>query len=490
VVTHGTAEGSTPTPKKIEATRPVDRRRWALLIPIGKHDDATLSPAPRADANAALVREMLVKRHRVPADQSVTLADESFIRLEQGIPAFLQKIPEDGQLVVYIAGQAFLDPDGLAYLAPRDFNGRRTSATGLPLAWLMEQLDACKAREKVLLLDVGPATATADAAVQPTAAELIDRLQSGPKPVLLKTFTTIAATRRGQRDRGMTGGEHGRFAWFVAQGYSGLADKNRDNRLEVTELFEYVQQQLADAGSGSDAQTPTLILPNSVPPPRISAEGKEAVRNILANLGRSKVDPLALAEEYEKAAAKVGQNPEARLAYALVLYRQRKLDEAVRALDEVRLSTPNVLPAHQLWSWIQFTKRSYLSGTNGLTDMATHARPPRDGEYPDATLRLFEWLGSMREYVTLVAGAGDDARVSQQIGKLDAAMQKNGGTALARYQQGRQSVQTTFEDFSREIAAANAADQPKLRSDSRLLTSYVTFDIDEANAQLLERLNE
>ena len=96
----------------------------------------------------------------------------------------------------------------------------------------------------------------------------------------------------------------------------------------------------------------------------------------------------------------------------------------------------------------------------------------------------------MREYVALVAGAGDDARVAQQIGKLDAAMQKQGGTAAARYQQGRQSVQTTFEDFSRQIAAANASDQPKLRSDSRLLTSYVTFDIDEANAQLLERLNE
>lgn len=490
VVTHGTAEGATPTPKKIAATRPVDRRRWALLIPVSKHDDAALVPSPRAEANAGLVREMLVKRHRVPADQSITLADESFIRLEQGIPAFLQKIPEDGQLVVYLVGQAFLDSEGLAYLAPRDFNSRRTSATGLPLAWLVEQLDACQAREKVLLLDIGPPTATADAALQPTAAELVDRLQTGKKPVLLKTFTTIAGSRRGQRDRGMTGGEHGRFAWFVAQGFSGLADKNRDNRLEVTELFEYLEQQLAAVATGNEALTPALILPNSVPPPRISAEGKEAVRNILANLGRTKIDALALAEEFEKAAAKVGPHPEARLAYALVLYRQRKLDDAVRALDEVRLSTPNELSAHQLWSWIQFTKRNYLSGLTGLTDLATHAKPPRDTEYPDETLRLFEWLGVLREYATLVAGAGDDARVAQQVGKLDAALEQQAGPALIRYQQGRKYVQTTFDTYGKQITAADTADQPKLRSDSRLLTSYVTFDVDEANAQLVERLNE
>ncbi len=262
---------------------------------------------------------MLVKRHRVPAEQTLTLADESFIRLEQGIPAFLEKIPDDGQLVVYIAGQAFVDEEQIAYLAPRDFNTRRKSATGLPLAWLVEQLEACPARDKLLLLDVGPATATADAAVQPTAAELVDRLQSGPKPTLLKTFTTIAGTRRGQRDRGMVEGEHGRFAWFLAQAYAGLADKNRDNRLEVTELSSSCRSSWPRSATGSDAQTPVLFLPNSVPPPRITAEGKEAVRALLANLSRSKIDPLGVAQEYETAASLVGQHPEAKLAYALVL---------------------------------------------------------------------------------------------------------------------------------------------------------------------------
>lgn len=489
VVTHGTAEGSTPTPRKIEAIRPVDRRRWALLIPISKHDDDALTPAPHADENASLVKEMLLKRHRVPADQCTLLADESFIRLEQGIPASLAKIPDDGQLIVYVAGQAFVDADGNAYLAPRDFNLRRTSVTGLPVAWLVEQLEACKAREKLLLWDVGPATATADPTVQPAAADLIDRLQSGSKPLLLKTTTTIAGSRRGQRDRGMSDGQHGRFAWFLAQGLSGQADKNRDNRLEVTELFEYVEEQLAGVARPNDTQSAVLFLPNSVPPPRISAEAKQAVRAVLVHVGRSKLDSLTLTQEYEKAAGLIGQHPEAKLAYALVLYRHRKLDEAIKPLEEIRVSNPNVWPAHQLWSWIQFTKRNWVSGLTGLAQLATQAKPPKDAEYRDEMLRMFEWIGAMREYATLI-GAGDNSSVSQQAGRVDSAMEQQGGAALVRYQQGRKYVHSTWESYGKQIEAADTADQPKLRLESRLLTSYVNFDLDEAQAQLVERMNE
>lgn len=487
VVTHGTAEGATPRPKKIEATRPVDRRRWALLVPSGKHDDASLTPMPHADANAALLAEMLTKRHRVPAEQMLSLADESFIRLEQGLPAFLQKVPADGQLVVYVCGQPFLDEEGLAYLAPRDFNRRRISATGLPLAWLAEQLDACPAREKVLLADIGPPVATSDPAVQPTVAELIERLQSGPKPVLLKTFTTITGTRRGQRDHGASDGEHGRFAWYLAQAYSGQADKNRDNRLEVTELFEFVATQLA---AGDEPQTPVLVLPNSVPPPRISAEAKEAVRGLLANLTRSKVDLSSLEEDFKQASTLVGPHPDAKLAHAVVLYRHRKLDEALRSLEDVRQSNPEALLTHQLWAWIQFTKRNYLSGLTGLAQMAAQARAPRGGEYREDTLRLFEWIGALREYATAVSDAGDQANVTQQAARLDTAMQKQPAQAAARYAQGRKHVQTVWEDYAQQIAAANPAEHPKLRLDSRLLTSYLNFDVEEARAQLLEQLNE
>src|SRR5262249_28388351 len=149
-----------------------------------------------------------------------------------------------------------------------------------------------------------------------------------------------------------------------------------------------------------------------------------AVRTILKNLSRTKVDLLALAEQYEKASKLVGEYPEAKLAYALVLYRHRKLDEALKPLEDIRLAKSEAVPAHQLWTWIQFTKRNYFSGLTGLTQLAAAAKPPRNAEYSEERLRLFEWAGSLREYATAVAGAGDDARVVQQAARLDAAVEQ------------------------------------------------------------------
>ena len=61
--------------------------------------------------------------------------------------------------------------------------------------------------------------------------------------------------------------QHGLFAWLVAQGYAGAADKNLDHRVEPTELFGYLQDAMAAAGSfetkrflaGADGWDPTMI---------------------------------------------------------------------------------------------------------------------------------------------------------------------------------------------------------------------------------------
>jgi hypothetical protein len=247
---------------------------------------------------------------------------------------------------------------------------------------------------------------------------------------------------------------------------------------------------LANAGDGSDAQAPILFLANSVPPPRITAEGKAAVRAILANLGRTRLDVAALDEQYEMAASLVGEHPEARLAYALVLYRHRKQEEALRPLEDVRSSKPEALPAHQLWCWIKSKQGNHRSVLTGLHLLASQPKPPRNPSFPEETLRLFEWVGALRDYTMVAAGAGDEAQLSQLAARLDAAMEQHGGQALQRYQQGRQSVQLKWADYGKQIDAAIGIAQSKLRVDRTLVTSYLDFDVEEASAQLVEKMNE
>lgn len=491
-VTHDSAEATAPSPTAIAATRPVDRRKWALLIAQQKHDDTTIAELLHAVADAQLLRDAFNKRFRVPADQTVLMSDESFIRLEQGIPAFLKRLPADSQLAVYFVGQSFTDDEQNTYLAPRDFALSRMATSGLRLKWLIEQVEACPAHEKLLLFDTGYAVTKTTTAGQPPAAELMVKLSSGPMPLLLKSTTTIVGSRQGQASKAMPDKPHGRFGWFLADGYAGRADKNRDNRLEITELYEFVDGAMAAVSTGPSAQTPQLFLPNNAPPPRLTDDAKKSIRNLLASAARSKVDPAEVATQFSDSAEQAGPQPEPKLAYGLVMYKLRKLDDAVKSLEEVKLAHPQVLLSHQLAVWIHFSKRSYKSGLAGMSQMVAQIKPPKNDKesYSEASLRAFEWLGRMREFAMTVAAAGEDALVGQQATKLDGAVAQHGGPASQRYEQGRAHVRDTLAEYNRRIDAADSTDQPKLRLDSRLPTSYATFDLEDAVQQVLERLND
>jgi hypothetical protein len=180
------------------------------------------------------------------------------------------------------------------------------------------------------------------------------------------------------------------------------------------------------------------------------------------------------------------------LAYALALYKHKKFEEALPPLEDVKSSHSQVLLAHQLAAWVHVNRRSYLSGMTGLVQMAGQIKRPRKANdpYSEGVLRLFDWVGRLREYTTLVAGAGDDARVAQQAEKLDAQVASHGESARERYEQGRKHVKQTLGDYTQRIAAADSQSQPRMRLESRQPTSYATFDVDDAIQQVAERLND
>ena len=63
----------------------------------------------------------------------------------------------------------------------------------------------------------------------------------------LKTVTAITSCKAGQRGLDLPAKQQGLFALCLADGYSGRADKNRDNRLEPTELYDYLLAAMAAA---------------------------------------------------------------------------------------------------------------------------------------------------------------------------------------------------------------------------------------------------
>lgn len=85
-----------------------------------------------------MIAKTLTSRYQVAQDHLLLLADVSRIRLEQSVPAFLDKVPADAQLLVFLDAQAYVDPQGKVYLAPTDFALGRIDATGVSLQAFVE----------------------------------------------------------------------------------------------------------------------------------------------------------------------------------------------------------------------------------------------------------------------------------------------------------------------------------------------------------------
>ena len=137
----------------IAAERPTDATRWALIMAVQNYDDKLLSPLSYPLADAALVADALIKRYRVPAEQLRVFSDPSDVTLEREVPDFLKKVGADGRLIVYYVGHACKDADGQVFLAPKDFRSDQPAVNGRPLQWLVDLLEDCPAKEKLLLFD-------------------------------------------------------------------------------------------------------------------------------------------------------------------------------------------------------------------------------------------------------------------------------------------------------------------------------------------------
>ena len=475
----------------IAAIRPPDPRRWAILVAIQDYDDRCLSPLEYPTADAKLLEQTLIRRYRVPADQILTLLDVSGVRLEQGIPNLLEKVQPEDRVILYVAGHAYRDDDGKIYLAPKDFNLTRLAGSGLSLQWLVDRIEECVAKEKLLLLDSSNAGTGADLRQQPSTAEMLETLEAPSGRAPLRTVTAIASSSTGERGHCLPAKQHGLFAFSLSEGYSGRADLNRDCRLEPTELFAFLSQAMASAGAEiQQSQTPRLFLPDDAPP-RLSEEAKKAIRKLAAYLHQDRIDPLAVELEYSAADALAGGELEPKLLYGLLLLKARERSEASLVLDELSIDYPDLLLPVQGLAWMHFDKRTYERGVDQLVELVARIPRPSDpaGPYPDEAAAIFRWAGQLREFAD-VAEREAYRPPTSALETLDAAVAAHGQEAGRSYREGRDQTRSIVQQFDQRILTEDEAAQARLRVERRQPRSYASFPYDEAAQKTLAGLDE
>jgi len=219
-----------------------------------RYDQKSLT-LPLSGRDAILVRDTLLNRYAFRTDNVLLLQGERTAEMRQRIGKLLKNVRGDQQLIVYLTGHVFRSNDGQTDFAGEHFNSDRIAETGLSFDWLAGRIDACSARDKVLLLDCTHPR-QAGGLAEPSPKEMIDGLKQP-----LKTTDVIGGFRKGQQSLDLPDKQRGVFAQALSDGFAGRADSNRDLRITALELFAYLQQRMKSIIVAGQTQSPVMFPP-------------------------------------------------------------------------------------------------------------------------------------------------------------------------------------------------------------------------------------
>src|SRR5204862_4375897 len=100
-----------------------------------------------------MLANALRQRYCVAPERMLIYKDIDKSKFQQEVGQALQNALAQTQVLVYFEGQAAEGGDSKFYLAARDFRSQQAAATGVPLEWLVEAVEKCASKDKLLILD-------------------------------------------------------------------------------------------------------------------------------------------------------------------------------------------------------------------------------------------------------------------------------------------------------------------------------------------------
>ncbi len=481
---HDSPNDKSPTLLSLNALRPKDRTKWAILIGIDRFN--SLDALNASVANIDVIESRLTNRFGVRAEQIKKLNNPTQVTIEQQIPGVLDRISSRDSLFVYVVTRGFIEKQKGAYLATKGFSIDEIESSGLPLDWLIDALDGCKASKKVLFLEC-PAETNGGESGPATATEMVKLLQDTKRGGYPKYTHVLANAQPGDKTGGVVSSESGdegtAFGAAISEAFAGKADRERDASVQITELTNYVTKRAAAiAGSVQAKQTPYLFVPDDRPP-RILPDDQQAIVTLLTEFGNSKVDHEALVSDGELLERRTNGQPEPMLATGIILIKAFKMNEAMEILEQVRLKNRDCLLAHQGVIWLHLYKRHYDQAGIKLQQMLSQIIVPEDGEAHDPTvLKKFQWAGAVRE---LVGGSSQwNQRVPDDsvIAQCDKIVASHGSKAIELYKAGRVPIRQKINQFT-----ATLKENPS--SDVELVRKRVkSYDIQIATPESIQEI--
>ena len=232
--------------------------RLALVVATGTYADPGLQGL-RAPARDAADLAQVLGDPGIGGFAVTTVIDQPAQQIREAVEDFLAGRGTGDLLLVYLSCHGLQDDYRRLYFAAADTRKDRLASTGVEAAWVLDQLEHCRARRQVLILDSCFSGAFAHGAKGEADLGLRDRfLGQGRGRVVLTASTATEYSFEGDPTDAAITPAGSVFTAALVQGLrTGEADTDHDGHVSVDDAYAYVFDQVKAAGA---AQTPQRWL--------------------------------------------------------------------------------------------------------------------------------------------------------------------------------------------------------------------------------------
>ena len=240
------------------ATGGAEGRRLALVVAVTDYIDVSLRRLRAPADDAADLRDLLADPE-VGGFSVTSVVNERAHQIRMAVEDFLADRRTGDLVLVYLSCHGLMDARRRLYFAARDTVKNRLASSGVESHWLLDQLEECRARRQVVILDCCFSGAFARGSKGDDDLGLGDRLiGEGRGRVVLTSSRGTEYSFEGDPLQGEDGARGSVFTSAFIEGIrTGRADTDNDGDISVEDAYAYAFEQVRQAGT---PQTPQRWL--------------------------------------------------------------------------------------------------------------------------------------------------------------------------------------------------------------------------------------
>jgi uncharacterized caspase-like protein len=218
--------------------------RYALVIGNSQYSDPKLAQLKTPEADSRELAKVLRSKRFGNYDKVILLMDQTEAKIRRSISAFLSNKKPDDLVLLYFSGHGVLDGRGNLFLASKDTEMGTLNATAISSSFISYELDNCRSKRQILILDCCNSGAFARGTKGPQKAITESTFEgSGSGRVVLTASDSTQFAFEG--DRVIAQSSFSLFTHFLLEGLkTGRADRDQDGQVSLDEWYDYCHARI------------------------------------------------------------------------------------------------------------------------------------------------------------------------------------------------------------------------------------------------------